>query len=120
MAALVREGGVNLRQQTGGGNVTLPRKPDLFERPPAVSSPRQHYNPFTAADEKIALSVVHVNNKPQYLVFCCHLRHPFTKQRELPVESAGHPCGTRISAVKYTLSIRRDGVSGRFKFHSQA
>jgi hypothetical protein len=27
------------------------------------------YNLFTAADEKIPLSVVHVNNKPQYLVF---------------------------------------------------
>jgi hypothetical protein len=27
------------------------------------------YNPLTAADEKIPLPVVHVNNKPQYLVF---------------------------------------------------
>jgi hypothetical protein len=27
------------------------------------------YKPFKAADEKIPLSVVHVNNKPQYLVF---------------------------------------------------
>jgi hypothetical protein len=118
MSALVREGGVNLRQQTGGGNVKLPRKPDLFERPPAVFQPRQRYNPFTAADEKIALSVVHVNNKPQYLVFCCHLRHPFHKQRELPVESAGRPCGTRISAVKNTLFIRRGGVFRRFKFQN--
>jgi hypothetical protein len=28
------------------------------------------YNPFKAADEKVPLSVVHVNKKPQYLVFC--------------------------------------------------
>jgi hypothetical protein len=28
-----------------------------------------HYNLLTAADEKIPLPVVHVNNKPQYLVF---------------------------------------------------
>jgi hypothetical protein len=27
------------------------------------------YSPFTAADEKIALSMVSVNRKPQYLVF---------------------------------------------------
>jgi hypothetical protein len=28
-----------------------------------------HYNSLTAADEKVPLSVVQVNNKPQYLVF---------------------------------------------------
>jgi hypothetical protein len=100
MAAWVRVGCVNLLKQTGVGNVKLPRKPDLAERPPAVSQPRQRYNLFTAADEKIALSVVHVNNKPQYLVFCCHLRHRLAEQRELPVESAGHPCGTRISVIQ--------------------
>jgi hypothetical protein len=47
-----------------------------------------HYNPLTAADEKIALPVVHVNNKPQYLVFSLHLWHPIRKQRQLPVESS--------------------------------
>jgi len=31
--------------------------------------PEIHYSPLTAADEKIPLSMVHVNNKPQYLVF---------------------------------------------------
>jgi hypothetical protein len=30
------------------------------------------YNPFTAADEKIPLSMVHVNIKPQHLVFSLH------------------------------------------------
>jgi hypothetical protein len=32
--------------------------------------------------------VVHVNNKPQYLVFCSPSRHQLSKQRQLPVESA--------------------------------
>jgi hypothetical protein len=31
-------------------------------------------SPFTAADEKIPLSMVHVNSKPQYLVFSLHLQ----------------------------------------------
>jgi len=31
--------------------------------------PEIHYSPLTAADEKIPLSMVHVNNKPQHLVF---------------------------------------------------
>jgi hypothetical protein len=35
----------------------------------APSGPALCFNPITAADEKIPLSVVHVNNKPQYLVF---------------------------------------------------
>jgi len=32
-------------------------------------SPEFRYSPFTAADEKIPLSMVHVNYKPQHLVF---------------------------------------------------
>jgi hypothetical protein len=31
-------------------------------------------SPFTAADEKIPLSMVHVNLKPQHLVFSLHSR----------------------------------------------
>jgi hypothetical protein len=46
------------------------------------------YNPLTAADEKIPLPVVHVNNKPQYLVFRCHSRHLVAKHGHLPVESS--------------------------------
>jgi hypothetical protein len=42
--------------------------------PPAGFSPVFSYNPFTAADEKIALSMVHVNSKPQHLVFSLHSR----------------------------------------------
>ncbi len=38
-------------------------------------TPVFRYNPVTAADEKIPLSMVHVNTKPQYLVFCLLLRH---------------------------------------------
>jgi hypothetical protein len=102
---------MNLLNQTGVGNMKLPRKSGPAERPRAVSLPREHYNLFTAADEKIALSVVHVNNKPQYLVFCCHLPHRFPKQRELPVESAGHPCATRILATQITYTFDARGVA---------
>jgi hypothetical protein len=111
---------MNCLNQTGVGNVKLPRKPGLATRPQAVSLPLEHYNPFTAADEKIALSVVHVNNKPQYLVFCCHLRHPFPKQRELPVESAGHPCGTRISAIQNPCELDALGGERARLLHQQA
>jgi hypothetical protein len=53
------------------------------------------YNPLTAADEKIPLPVVHVNNKPQYLVFRCHSLHLFAKYGHLPVESSKQPCPAR-------------------------
>jgi len=32
-----------------------------------------------AADDKIALSMVRVNNKPQHIVLCCNSGHPPTK-----------------------------------------
>jgi hypothetical protein len=53
--------------------------------------------PFKAADEKVPLSVVLVNKKPQHLVFSAHFRHQLCKQRDLPVESSKDPCGTRVS-----------------------
>jgi hypothetical protein len=53
------------------------------------------YKPFKAADEKVPLSVVHVNNKPQYLVFWSHFRHQLSKQRRFPVESSKQPCKAR-------------------------
>jgi hypothetical protein len=56
----------------------------------------KHYNPLTAADDKVTLSVVLVNKKPQYLVFCYHSAHPLPKQRQLPVESCKQPCGRRV------------------------
>jgi hypothetical protein len=59
-------------------------------------TPVFRYNPLTAADEKIPLSVVHVNSKPQYLVFCLPLPHPVTKygqfacgELEEPASGAG-------------------------------
>jgi hypothetical protein len=51
--------------------------------------------PFTAADEKIPLSVVDVNNKPQYLVFSFHFAHLVRKQRQLPKESSKAPGAAR-------------------------
>jgi hypothetical protein len=54
------------------------------------------YNPFTAAVEKIALSMVHVNLKPQHLVFWSHTPHLPAKHRHLPVESSEHTGPARI------------------------
>jgi hypothetical protein len=61
------------------------------------------YSPLTAADEKIPLSVVRVNNKPQHLVFCWHFAHLLSKHRHLPVESRKRPCLTRRRAVCFAL-----------------
>jgi len=61
------------------------------------------YSPLTAADEKIPLSVVRVNNKPQHLVFCWHFAHLLSKHRHLPVESCKRPCLTRRRAVCFAL-----------------
>jgi hypothetical protein len=71
-----------------------------LERLPAVRHAGFRYNPFTAADEKVPLSVVQVNNKPQYLVFSLHSAHPLSKHGHLPVESSKEPSRTRISPVK--------------------
>jgi hypothetical protein len=60
------------------------------------SSRRFRYNSITAADEKIALSVVDVNKKPQYLVFSVHSEHLDAKHWQLPVESSEQPCTVRI------------------------
>jgi hypothetical protein len=68
---------------------------------PASLQTGVRYNPFTAADEKIALSVVRVNNKPQYIVFYCRFRNLFSKQRHLPVESSKQPCAARASRLKF-------------------
>jgi hypothetical protein len=54
-----------------------------------------HYSLFTAADEKIALSVVRVNRKPQYLVFGVHFLHTPSKHKSLRVESSKRPGITR-------------------------
>jgi hypothetical protein len=53
------------------------------------------YSSITAADEKIPLSVVHVNKKPQYLVFSGHSGHLVAKHWELPVESSKQPCAAQ-------------------------
>jgi hypothetical protein len=57
------------------------------------------YNPLTAADEKIPLPVVHVKNKPQYLVFRCHSLHRFAKHGHLPVESSKQPSLARARRI---------------------
>ena len=68
---------------------------------PAGFSAHSRYSLFKAADGKIALSVVHVNNKPQHIVFCLHSPHLFSKQRRLLVESANGlgECGVPKAAL---------------------
>jgi hypothetical protein len=64
---------------------------------PVASHAGLGYNLITAADEKIALPVVHVNNKPQYIVFRCRFWHQLAKHGHLPVESSKQPCTMRGS-----------------------
>ena len=59
-------------------------------------TPQFRYSPFTAADEKIPLSMVRVNNKPQYLVFCSHSRHLLSKHGHLACGKLKRPCRTRV------------------------
>jgi len=68
---------------------------------PEASKARIRNNPFTAADEKIPLSVVDVNKKPQYLVFSFHFAHLIRKQRQSPVESSKAPGASRTSAAGF-------------------
>jgi len=53
------------------------------------------YNLFTAADEKVPLSVVPVNKKPQYLVFSNNSPYLVSKHGQLPVESSKAPRAAR-------------------------
>ena len=80
-----------------------------------------HYSLFRAADEKIPLSVVRVNNKPQHLVFCWCFAHLLPKQRHLPVESRKWPCLARGCAVcfapKLGPTLRRTQGGSRFPYH---
>jgi hypothetical protein len=79
--------------------VEITRNSRLSAASRRIITPDYRYNLFKAADEKIALSMVHVNKKPQHLVFCLHSRHQASKHGTLPVESSKSPCATRISAV---------------------
>ena len=65
-----------------------------------VVASNYRYNLFTAADEKIPLSVVRVNKKPQYLVFSLHFPHQPSKYSQLLVESSKYPCTTRTRALR--------------------
>lgn len=71
----------------------------------SVVASNYRYNLFTAADEKIPLSVVRVNKKPQYLVFSLHFPHQPAKYGQLPVESSKKPRDTRTSAQSSTLCL---------------
>jgi hypothetical protein len=67
------------------------------------ASRRVRYSLFKAADEKVPLSVVRVNNKPQYLVFCSHSLNLPSKHGDLPVESSKYSCTERVSALYLPL-----------------
>jgi hypothetical protein len=66
-----------------------------FDPSPAARHAGFVYSLFTAADEKIALSVVPVNTKPQYLVFDVHFPHPASKHGDFCVESSKRPGAMR-------------------------
>jgi hypothetical protein len=86
--------------------------------PAAALSPRpglqSRYSPITAADEKIALPVVHVNNKPQYVVFPLRIPHHRSKHGHLAVESSKQPCTTRVfSLVMHQNLCNRELLAAR-------
>jgi hypothetical protein len=67
-------------QRTGMGVERVPRILFCWQAAGGVFHAGEHYNPFTAADGKIPLSMVQVKRKPQHLVFYAHLHalHPRT------------------------------------------
>jgi hypothetical protein len=83
--------------------------------------PESRYSPIKAADEKIPLSVVRVNNKPQHLVFCLCFAHLLSKHRHLPVESSKRPCLARVCAVLFApkpgQALKQTQGSARFPYH---
>jgi hypothetical protein len=78
-------------------------------------------SPFTAADEKIPLSVVRVNSKPQYIVFCYRFGHQLSKPGHLPVESLKQPCAQRVCAVLFApksgQTLKPSQFPARFPHH---
>jgi hypothetical protein len=102
----------SLLQQTGYGGLEILR---VCSRLAGWFYADSRYSLLKAADEKIALSVVYVNNKPLHLVFCSHSRHLFSKQRGFAVESAKGlaECGVwRGSCHKIGAEARRGQEPG--------
>jgi hypothetical protein len=85
----------------------------LCQRLPAALFASFRYSLVKVADEKIPLSVVQVNNKPQYLVFWSHSQHLVVKHGHLPVESSKCPCFARtwVSIFAQFPSSIRDASS---------
>jgi hypothetical protein len=76
-----------------------------FLRQPTAFHAGSRYKLFTAADEKLPLSMVDVKCKPQYLVFCLHYADPFSKQWPLPVESSNSPPPPRAFTLHPVHSV---------------
>src|SRR5580692_3605187 len=79
-----------------------------------VLTPVFRNNPLTAADEKIPLSMVHVNSKPQYLVFSLRLPHPLSKY-------AHFACGQLTEAASragFAPSHAADSVQTQTRQHT--
>ena len=74
------------------------------------------YSPMKAADEKIPLSVVDVNKKPQYIVFCWYSLNLISKCRHLPVESSKGPCLARVFAVDFAPESRQAEILAQLMF----
>jgi hypothetical protein len=78
------------------------------------------YSPFTAADEKIPLSIGQVNCKPQYLVFSSHFQHQSAKHSQLPCGKHDLPCRKRPFGVQNAPNPVQMRLSPRFPSTFQA
>jgi hypothetical protein len=101
---------LNLKQGTGSGGGDYAANSLLTADCQEAHGARNRYNPLTAADEKITLSVGHVNNKPQYLVFSLQLWHLLRKQRQSPVESLDASRTARGWAIQFAPNAVHTGV----------
>jgi hypothetical protein len=85
------------------------------------------YSPFTAVDEKIPLSVVQVNSKPQYLVFSSHFRCRLAKSASasqntanFAVESANSLAGSGLDRFKIAQNPVQSRIGPRCLSSNQA
>jgi hypothetical protein len=63
------------------------------------------YSPFTAADEKIPLSMGQVNCKPQYLVFSSHLLDELTKHGDSRCGKRKFPSPVRLFSLRTARNL---------------
>jgi hypothetical protein len=82
-----KNGDLDLKKTTGFSTLFLAA---------AVPVARAIYMSLTAADEKVTLSMVQVKNKPQDVVFPCHIGHHPSKPSHLPCGKQEWPRLARV------------------------